>query len=223
MEFFYSLIIRAAYTGLVTGIIIAIPMGPAGLESVRWTMSKGFKYGLMVASGSLIADAVDVLLINFGLLDLIGSNKVLEVVLWMFSGVVIFIVGLRAIKSGQISNRENEDEVIDKKEVKSRPVLTGFTVNFFNPMTHFFWLTLSGTVINVWREAGKLPYFLFVIFMLTGMFTSLFIINYLASKGKKVSTTKLSGRLAHLLAYGITAIGVVFFAYGIYILYLLVR
>lgn len=211
------LIIRACYTGLFTGIVIAIPMGPAGVESVRWTLSKGYKKGLRVAAGSLLADAIDVMLINFGLLSLIQTNRLLEIFFWFISGGVIFVIGYKEIKKktgpadeSQKDNPEEEDE---------KPFLHGFIINVTNPMTHFFWLTLSSTVISVWRSAGSLPYFIFAVTMLAGMFVSLAGINYLASKGKKISPPKLSGKLSHMLAYGIAGFGVGFFVYGLVLLY----
>lgn len=223
----YILIIRAVYTGLITGIVIAIPMGPAGIESVRWTISKGFKYGIMIAAGSLIADAIDVMLINFGLLELIQTNKLLEVFFWMLSGVIIFYIGYKAVKNSKKKSEENEDieekGLVDKKEEKHRPILTGFIINLSNPMTHFFWLTLSSTVIRVWRNTGRLTYFIFAVSMLTGMFISLFAINFLASKGKKIASPKLSGKFSVFLEYGIAAIGIGFFLYGVYILYMFIR
>lgn len=224
MDNSYVLIIRAVYTGLITGLLIAIPMGPAGFESVRWTISKGFKSGLMIAVGSLIADAIDVMLINFGLLELIETNKLLEVFFWMLSGVIIFYIGYKAIINSRKKLNENEEESLEnKKEPTHRPILTGFIINFTNPMTHFFWLTLSSTVIKVWRNTGKLAYFIFAVSMLTGMFISLFAINFIASKGKKIATPKLSSRFSVFLEYGIVAFGIGFFIYGIYVLYMFIR
>lgn len=220
----YTLIIRAIYTGLITGIVIAVPMGPAGLESVRWTITKGFKYGILIASGSLIADAIDVMLINFGLLELIETNKLLEVFFWMLSGAVIFYIGFRAIRKSRSKkdDEEEEEESKNKKEEKHLPVFTGFIINFTNPMTHFFWLTLSSTVIRVWRNYGRVTYFIFAVSMLTGMFISLFVINFIASKGKKIAAPKLSGKFSVLLEYGIAAIGIGFFIYGLVVLYMFI-
>jgi threonine/homoserine/homoserine lactone efflux protein len=220
----YTLIFRAVYTGLITGLVIAIPMGPAGIESVRWTISKGFRYGVMIAAGSLIADAIDVMLINFGLLELIQTNKPLEVFFWMLSGIIIFYIGYKAIKNSKKKSEKNEEQNLEiKKESKHRPVLTGFIINFSNPMTHFFWLTLSSTVIRIWRNTGKFTYFIFAVSMLTGMFISLCAINFIASRGRKIATPKLSSKFSVLLEYGITAIGIGFFLYGVYVLYRFIR
>jgi threonine/homoserine/homoserine lactone efflux protein len=223
MNFSYLLIIRALYTGLFTGIVIAIPMGPAGFESVRWTITKGFKKGVLVAAGSLIADTIDVMLINFGLLDLIETNKLLEIFFWEISGIIIFYIGYKALRHSKRYSDETEKELLEKEDIKSRPVFTGFIVNFSNPMTHFFWLTLSSTVIRVWRTYGRFTYFIFAVAMLLGMFISLFTINYLASRGKKIAAPKVSGKFSALLGYVIVAFGIGFFANGMYKLYLYMR
>lgn len=218
MNTFQILIIRALYTGLFTGIVIAIPMGPAGIESVRWTLMKGFKSGVKVAAGSLIVDAIDVMLINFGLLNLINTNKNLEISFWIISGIIIFIIGYRAVMADKKSNVDKKAQV-NEDDQKMHPVFRGFIINISNPMTHFFWLTLSSTVISIWRSAGNLPYFLFTVSMLTGMFISLYTINLLASKGKKFSTPKVSGNLNTILSYAILSIGVGFIANGLYKFY----
>lgn len=213
---FAVLLIKAVFTGLLTGMVIAIPMGPAGIESVRWTISKGFKQGILVAAGSLIADTIDVMLINFGLLELIETNKHLGVFFWIISGVIILYIGLKAIKGSKNTPSENE-EISKNKKMKSNPLFTGFIINFSNPMTHSFWLTLSSTVLRAWRGMGKIVYFIFAVSMLCGMFASLFGINLLASKGKKLTPPKAKGKIASLLSYGIVAIGIGFIVYGIYL------
>lgn len=219
MNLDYILMIRAIYTGLLTGIAIAIPMGPAGFESVRWTISKGFKQGVKVAAGSLIADAIDVMLINFGLLELIETNKLLEVTFWVISGVIIFLIGYKSLKKSKENNLKKDEDAAEEKELDSHALFTGFIVNFSNPMTHFFWLTLSSTVIRIWRSYGKFTYFIFALFMLVGMFMSLWTINYLASRGKKLTTPKVSGKLENIISYVITLFGLGFMVNGLYKLY----
>jgi threonine/homoserine/homoserine lactone efflux protein len=221
MSISYILIIKAIYTGLFTGMVIAIPMGPAGFESVRWTVTKGFKQGVLVAAGSIIADAIDVMLINFGLLELLETNKLLEIFFWELSGIIILYIGYRALKKRKVTSEEENDKAQDTKE--HHALFTGFIVNFSNPMTHFFWLTLSSTVIRVWRSYGKLVYFIFAVFMLCGMFASLWGINYLASKGKRISTPKASGKAESLLVYVILAFGLAFCGNGLYKLIMYMR
>ncbi|MDT8715694.1 LysE family transporter [Clostridium sp. 19966] len=211
----YILLFRALIIGLVTGIIIAIPIGPSGIESVRWTISKGFKKGIWVAVGSVIADTFDVVLINFGLLNWIKTNKTLEIIFWIVSGAVTFFIGIRAImESKKVLKEPKETEVSDK--VKSLPLFTGFIINITYPMTHLSWLAFSTTFIAVWRHISFGAYVTFVVSMLSGIMICLTMINILASKGKKVAKQSNSSKFADLLAYGIAILGIIFFTYGIF-------
>lgn len=219
MNINYILIVRAIYTGLLTGAAIAIPMGPAGFESVRWTITKGFKQGILIALGSLIADTIDVMLINFGLLELINTNKLLEIFFWVVSGIIILYIGFKAIRNAKRLASDKESDKPEENGRKSSALFTGFIINFSNPMTHFFWLTLSSTVIRIWRSYGRLVYFVFAVFMLCGMFISLFAINFLASHGRKLTTPKVSSKFTNLLTYVVCAFGVGFLVTGIYKLF----
>ena len=220
MDEVYILFFKALFIGLATGILIAIPIGPAGIESVRWTITKGFRRGILVAVGSVMADFVDSVLINFGLLSWIETNKLLEAIFWVISGGITFWIGCRAVKSGKSYDLEKEEELLEKKGITSHPIFTGFIITLTYPMTHFSWLTFSTTFIRYWRSLGTVPYITFVASMLLGILTCLTGINYLASKGKKVIKVKKTGKFTNLLAYGIGLLGVGFFIFGLIKLYL---
>ncbi|WP_163192363.1 LysE family transporter [Clostridium thermarum] len=216
----YILFIKALFIGLTTGIIISIPIGPAGIESVRWTITKGFRRGILVAMGSVMVDVLDAVLINFGLLSWIESNKLMEALFWMVSGIVTFFIGLRAVRSGKSYDLNEEEKLLEKKGITAHPVFTGFIITLTYPMTHFSWLTFSTTFIRYWRNLGVIPYVTFVSSMLAGILTGLTGINYLASKGRKVIKVRETGKFTNLLAHGIALLGVGFFIFGLIKLYL---
>jgi threonine/homoserine/homoserine lactone efflux protein len=211
------LLLKAILTGTFIGVIVSFPSGPAGIESIRWTITKSFKEGIQVAIGSFFVDMLDIILINFGLLTIVEANKLLEIIFWLLSGALIFIIGYKALKSGSGFDAEKEEKMLNKKW-KSNPLIIGFLICFTNPMTHIFWLTLSSTVFRAWRYAGEIPYITFIAFTFIGMLVTLFLVNYLASKGKKLATPKVSEKINIWLSYTILAIGAGLFLYGLYIL-----
>lgn len=216
MNGLYILFVKALVVGLTTGIVIAIPIGPSGIESVRWTMSRGFRQGIWVAVGSVIADTLDVVLINFGLLSWIETYKLLEALFWIISGIVTFYIGYRAVKSGRNYNLDKEEKLLEENKVTSHPVFTGFIISITYPMTHFSWLTFSTTFIRYWRSLGRMPYITFVVSMLSGIFICLTCINLLAAKGRKIGNGKRSEKFTGMLAYGIAALGVSFIIFGLF-------
>lgn len=210
------LLMHATYTGIITGILIALPMGPAGIESVRWTIIKGFKQGITLAIGTLITDAFDLALINFGILDFIKISKKIEVFIWVLSGLAIFIIGFKGIMTHRKALLSEEDTTAEMAKSMTRPFLTGFLINFTNLGTHFFWLTLSSTVFSIWRSAGKLPFLVFSVSIMIGLFICILTINLCVAKGLKAYLSNLTTKISHLLAYGLALLGIGFITYGIY-------
>ncbi|MDP4094328.1 MAG: LysE family transporter [Bacillota bacterium] len=222
MSNLFILVVKALANGFITGAIVAVPMGPSGVESIRRTLIKGLKQGMLVETGALLSDAVDIILINFGLLDLLEKNKPLQIFFWLLSGLIVFFIGFNAVRKGKSPGEKDIEDAAVNKRIKGRPVFTGFIINFTNPMTHFFWLTISSTIMRVWKSSGQVPYFTYSIAMLAGMFFSLLIINYLAVKGKRFKVPKLPGKASGMLAYVIVITGMGFLSFGLYNLYLYV-
>ncbi len=210
-----QLIFRALYMGFFTGYVVALPTGPAGLESIRWTLQHGFRTGMTVVCGVLLSDVLDVLLINFGILQLFHMHPILEVVFWLISGLGICLLGVSIVLKARHHERSGFLDPHPKTDKKHRPFLTGFLMNFTNPASHFFWLTLSSTVISGWRGAGVAAYTTFCVTLLCGQFLGLTTLNILASHGKKLTPPKMSGTVTRLIPYAIALMGCGFFVTGL--------
>ena len=61
---FFSFFIKAIISGLCVGFVTAIPLGPSGVESIKRSLSNGFKEGFKVSMGAVLADCFYILLIN---------------------------------------------------------------------------------------------------------------------------------------------------------------
>lgn len=215
------MILKAVLYGLVIGMIIALPVGPGGFESIRWTIAKGFRKGVLVVIGALSVDTLDAILINFGLLSWLESNEWYKTIFWIVSGIATFYIGYRSIKKGRSYNLEEEERYLKKKGLFDNPYITGFLITFSCPMTHFTWLTFSTTFINYWRDEGTITYGSFVASMILGMFITLAGINFFAAKGKKVIKSDKSNKIENLIPYIIAVLGVFFLIYGLIHLYFL--
>jgi threonine/homoserine/homoserine lactone efflux protein len=209
------LIIRAIWVGLISGYLLALPTGPAGLESIRWTLNHGFRKGMTVALGALSADVLDIVLINHGLLELIRLHYLLEVAFWLLFGTIVLIIGLGELKKAR--QHEQSDLMMPHlKEDKKQPAyLTGFLMTLTYPGTHFFWLTLGSTVIQVWRPLGKPAYYTFQVALMAGMVLALATLNWLAMKGKRFAAPKIPAKFTALIPYGIAVLGAGFIITGL--------
>ncbi|HAZ37868.1 MAG TPA: lysine transporter LysE [Clostridiaceae bacterium] len=206
----FAMIIRALISGLLLGFVVSIPLGPAGLEAVKRTMTSGFKNGLLVSLGAVTSDTLDIFLINFGLFNLINANKKTEAVVWLICGILLAAFGYASVYN--VKHEKHIEE--NKPKKKSAPFLTGFAMAFSNPMVHSMWLTLSGTVIRVWRGRGRTAYYTYIISIIVAMVTWFIILNMLALKGHNKIKPTYSKIISLIIAWGIFGIGIGFIVYG---------
>lgn len=211
MKNFFS-VLKALFGGYLTGFVISIPLGPASIESVKRTVSKGFKEGFTVSIGALSADLTYFLLINFGLFNILHRNGKTESLFWIISGIILSFIGYKSIVS---KNSDSATNIPINYRFKSIPYITGYMITFTNPMTPTLWLTLSGTVLSFWLYISKACYYTFLISLGAGMVTWYVLLNYLALKGFKFLTPKASKHTTFLLMLSILVIGIGFIVFGI--------
>ncbi len=206
-------ILKALFSGFFMGLIISIPLGPSGIESVKRTMSQGYKQGFLVSIGALCADVSYLLLINCGLSNILDRNKKTEAFFWIISGTILILISFFSIKNENI-NKHAKFKSLTINCITSLPFLSGFFITFFNPMTPSLWITLSGTVIRAWYYVNITCYYVFVLFTLVGMICWFAILNYLALKGINILTPKASKKTSSVLMFSIGAIGAIFVVFG---------
>ncbi|MBZ4663052.1 MAG: hypothetical protein JG776_734 [Caloramator sp.] len=207
----FILLIRTIITGLFTGVAFALPLGPAGLESIKRTVNSGINEGLMVAIGAVLADAFDILFINIGLFSLLNQNKRTEGLFFIICGLLILFFAFQDIKN---YNGDRDENI---KKYDSKPVLKGFIIAFTNPMTHSFWLTISGTLIHRFSDMKPIYYYIFLIFIIVGMFIWFVFLNLAALKGiQRLENNKNNEIVEKLTIVIMFLIGIGFIVFGLY-------
>lgn len=208
-------ILKAIFLGLATGFVVALPLGPAGIESVKRTMSNNLKEGVIVSLGAVTADMTYLLIINCGLSSILSKNKTTESFFWIISGLILCFIGYKSLNNNKSvpTDTQNKYDLLFSK-LSSAPFLAGFAITFTNPMTPSLWITLSGTVIKAW-QFNTLYYYTFILSILVGMISWFLLLNYLAFKGMKILTPSTSNKTSMVLMLIISAIGVVFVIFGL--------
>ncbi len=203
---------KSIITGLATGIGICIPLGPAGIESIKRTISEDFFEGFKVSLGAISADMAYLLIINLGLSELFLKNSRTEGLFWVGSGLLLFMFTF-------ISNNTSEKNLLNSSNISVHPFPTGFMITFLNPLTPSLWLALTGTVISVWRNTGSLFLFSFILSILCGMICWFALLNFLAARGIKKLTPDMTNKTSSLLKYVLLITGIAFMIFGIYKLF----
>lgn len=207
-------IFKAITIGFITGLFISLPLGPAGIESVKRTLSKGLKSGLIVSFGAIAADLAYLVLINFGLKNLITKGSKTEALFWIISGIILIFINIFSVKE------KNKSLCISKrsKMVGDRfygyGFMTGFLITFTNPLTPSLWFSLSGTVLLKWQKISSTCYYIFISSILLGMLTWFTLLNILALKGQKTISQNSTSKFSNLLKWIILLLGVIFVILG---------
>jgi len=200
--------LKALITGIITGLIVSVPLGPAGIESIKRTITTGYKKGLTVSIGALCADATYMLLINCGLSNLLSANKKTEALFWIISGTILSFIGYASIRKGEHAKSRN----INPRQ--SNPFFAGYFIVLTNPMTPSLWLTVSGTAIKAWQMVGKVYYITYMASIMTGMVLWFAMLNFFAYKGIKFFSPSNTEKTSFLLKYLILGIGFAFILFG---------
>lgn len=208
----FFIIVKALFSGFFTGLLVSVPLGPAGIESVKRTVSKGYKAGFTVSLGALSADLAYIILINCGLMSILNSNKRTTCFFWIISGLILILIGYKSMPNYK---RDVHPLLLVNKNFNSMPYLSGFMITFTNPMTPTLWLTLCGTVISYWYYISKSCYFTFLFSLASGMITWFAILNYFALKGLKFLTPKAGKTTEYILTISIFVLGIGFVVFGI--------
>lgn len=203
-------LIKALIGGFTTGLIISIPLGPSAMESINRTLSKGIKDGFIVSLGAITADMSYLILINCGLSKLLRYNKTTESLFWIISGFILVLMQYSDLKRIKTQN-------ITKDTLhNSYPFLSGFLLTFTNPMTPTLWLGLSGTIIKVWSNLGKIYYHSFIFSIFLGMVTWFAGLNYITYKGFKILKNNDSTKTSTYMKYIILFLGIGFILFGLF-------
>ncbi|MGG5463351.1 LysE family translocator [Clostridium sp. B9] len=211
MSFFY---LKAILSGVVTGLLVSIPLGPAAIEAATQSLDIGFKKGFEVSLGAIAADYLYILLINFGVAQLLNLNRYVECAFWIISGLVLIIINL-VFKSTQKSLDEKCIQKIENHKTGSG-FMNGFLITFVNPMTLSVWMAVSAGVMSIWKISGRHFFIVALCSMFLTTLSWFILLNLMAAKGGNLIKKELTGKANTGVKYFMVILGLAFTIYGIF-------
>lgn len=124
--------------GIVSGIVLALLIGPVFFAIVQTSIERGFWNGALVATGASLSDIVYITISYLGLTHIVETESFRQYLAYG-GGVVLLLFGLYylLIKRKQLLQFDPE-----KMQSRSwfRLVGKGFIINGLSPMVLFFWI-----------------------------------------------------------------------------------
>ncbi len=136
--------------GVISGLVLAILVGPVFFTLLQTSIERGFLSGVFVAIGISVSDSLYIALSYLGLSGLFNTPQ-FQVYLSYIGGFIIFCFGVYYlfIKSRKKIDFGNIEHV--KERSPYRLMAKGFIINGFNPMVLIFWI---GTISVATGELG---------------------------------------------------------------------
>ncbi len=159
-------IFAAAFTGLISGLLLSIPVGPINLTILHEGARRGFKWAAMIGLGATLMEVIYCFL-AFTSLASFFTKGYIKAAMELFSFVFLLFLGIKFLlaKSVQapihLSNKADRlEERIEEKFHPHSAFMTGFVRVLANVGVLVFWVILAANFISrEWVSAdweGKL-------------------------------------------------------------------
>ena len=140
---------NSIFTYIFLGVSLAAPVGPVNAAQLDTGIKNGFFHAWIFGIGALVADAIYMVLVYFGVGQIIDSPLV-KIILWSFGCFVLTYTGVENLLA---LHRIKIDLKSGKKVLLRRSLLTGFFMSLLNPLTILFWLGIYGSILAETAEA----------------------------------------------------------------------
>lgn len=169
----------AIWTGLVTGLGLAMSTGPIFFMLLQTSIKFGFRQSIRFIAGVSLADSSLVALTWFGLNQL-NTTDTISSIMGLVGGVVLICFGISFVIQRKKESSRDIDRGTETRPKSSGLFLKGLSVNILNPIVWAFWGAMSQYAIDNFTDEGTV--LLFFLTILLTIFTTDLIKSYFAQK-----------------------------------------
>ena len=130
------------FSYILLGLSLSAPIGPINAAQLDKGIKYGFLHAWLVGVGAMVADALFMLLIYFGLAQYVDIPLV-KTFLWAFGSFVLIYTGIEGVTA--TGSTEKEGRTLDGTKLKA--LRTGFFMALSNPLNILFWIGIYGSIL----------------------------------------------------------------------------
>jgi threonine/homoserine/homoserine lactone efflux protein len=209
-------ILIAALTGLVSGLLLSIPVGPINLTILNEGARRGFKWGWLIGMGATFMETIYCFIAFTGLSSFFTKGYI-KASMELFSFVFMLYLGVKFLCAQSCEPPVHLGKVADRFQLRfgekfhpSSAFMTGFVRVMGNLGVLVFWVILATDFIS--REwvtpdwAGKCAC---VAGVTLGTGSWFFFLAWVASKGKGKFSQKTLLRIEHISGFVLLGLALV--------------
>lgn len=130
---------------ILLGFSLSVPVGAITVEMIKRGLLNGFLHAWFVGVGGMSADVVLMLLIYFGIANLL-TGPVAQITIWLCGFIVLVYLGIGSIREA-FRKIELESGKERQPDSLSKAYLSGFAIALSNPLNIIFWISIYGSVL----------------------------------------------------------------------------
>jgi threonine/homoserine/homoserine lactone efflux protein len=212
-----SPILLAGLTGLISGVLLSVPIGPINLTIINEGVRRGFKWGVLIGLGATVMESIYCFVAFTGFASFF-SRGYIKVTLQTFSFLFLLYLGIRFLlaRSSGVSRPLGAaaDRIEIRLEEKLHPhsaFMTGFVRVMANVGVLVFWVILAANFI--WRGLvrpdwpGKCACVAGVTLGTGGWFV---VLSWVASLGRGKFSEKTLVRIEHFSGVVLLAVALLY-------------
>ena len=140
-------LIEAFLTGLISGFLVSIPVGPINVTIIHEGAERGFRWAAFIGAGSVLMEAVYCAIGFAGFSELFTSN-IARAILQLASFALMSYLGVKYLFAKEVKTTSRSADRIEQRLHPHTAFMTGFVRTLGNPGVLLLWVALSATFLS---------------------------------------------------------------------------
>ncbi|MEY4198854.1 MAG: hypothetical protein RLZZ265_594 [Verrucomicrobiota bacterium] len=138
---------EAFLTGLISGFLVSIPVGPINVTIIHEGAERGFRWAFFIGAGSVLMEAIYCAIGFAGFSELFTTN-VAKAILQLASFALMSYLGFKYMFAKEVKTTSRSAERIEVRLHPHTAFMTGFVRTLGNPGVLLLWVALSATFLS---------------------------------------------------------------------------
>lgn len=198
-------------SGIIIGLVVAVPIGPVNLICIRRTLAYGSANGFFAGLGAALGDGVFAIVTAFGLTAISQIIEGYSSALRLIGGLMLLGFGLHIFNADVTLLRDADSS--DDRDGSSSSLLRGtattFALTITNPATLFGFTALFAGLGSLAGRASFLDAAIMVAGVIAGSTMWWFVLTTVVGIFHKRIDTGVMRNLNHAFGIAVTGLGVI--------------
>ena len=140
-------LLEAFLTGLISGFLVSIPVGPINVTIIHEGAERGFRWAVFIGAGSVLMEAI-YCAIGFAGFSELFTSSVARAILQLASFALMSYLGVKYLFAKEIKTSSRSADRIEERLNPHTAFMTGFVRTLGNPGVLLLWVALSATFLS---------------------------------------------------------------------------